>query len=246
MCTIPKQNSNINLWYKVCRIIIACCVIHNLAIRQGVPLQELPRPDGPMPDAVPLPPPNAAGLQTRQRIIQRFEVNLAQKHNIFHFVFCSIGGKKETLVNGLWFICHFICARGNLFKRLIDLNEYIGHVGQLLLQVINGFCCFLLVSQHRLHQHSWRTVHGRDKVQYRNVFFLLNVNIFVKRRWSGDSSSVAWWSINETNGILFSLTAYLFINKKSMKHDWLPLSHTNNNVHLIWRTHTTSVVTSSP
>lgn len=57
---------------KVCRIILACCVLHNLAIRQGVPLQELPRPDDPMPDAVPLPPPNAAGLQTRQRIIQRF------------------------------------------------------------------------------------------------------------------------------------------------------------------------------
>ena len=57
---------------KVCRIIIACCVLHNLAIRQGVPLQELPRPDDPMLDAVPLPPPNAAGLQTRQRIIQRF------------------------------------------------------------------------------------------------------------------------------------------------------------------------------
>lgn len=57
---------------KVCKIIMACSVLHNLAIRQGVPLQEPPRPDGPMPDAVPLPLPNAAAIQTRQRIIQIF------------------------------------------------------------------------------------------------------------------------------------------------------------------------------
>nr|XP_055063040.1 putative nuclease HARBI1 isoform X2 [Misgurnus anguillicaudatus] len=57
---------------KVCKIIMACCVLHNLAIRQGVPLQGPPRPDGPMPDAGFLPPPNAAAIQARQRIIQTF------------------------------------------------------------------------------------------------------------------------------------------------------------------------------
>ncbi|XP_029923370.1 putative nuclease HARBI1 [Myripristis murdjan] len=57
---------------KVCHIIMACCVLHNLAIRQGVPLQEPPRADEPMPIAEPVPPPNAAAIQTRERIIQRF------------------------------------------------------------------------------------------------------------------------------------------------------------------------------
>uniref|UniRef100_A0A3B3SB28 Putative nuclease HARBI1 n=1 Tax=Paramormyrops kingsleyae TaxID=1676925 RepID=A0A3B3SB28_9TELE len=36
---------------KVCHIIMARCVLHNLAIRQGIPLQESPIPDPPMPDA---------------------------------------------------------------------------------------------------------------------------------------------------------------------------------------------------
>ncbi len=37
---------------KVCQIIMACCVLHNLAIRQGVPLQYPSRPDAPVPDRV--------------------------------------------------------------------------------------------------------------------------------------------------------------------------------------------------
>ncbi len=57
---------------KVCHIILACCVLHNLAIGQGVPLQETPRADEPMPNAEPFPPPNATAIQTRERIIQRF------------------------------------------------------------------------------------------------------------------------------------------------------------------------------
>lgn len=153
---------------KACKIIMACSVLHNLAIRQGVPLQEPPRPDGPMPDAVPLPPPNAAGIQTRQRIIQTFQVSLAigrvQKH-YSDFILCFAASWKQitniTLVSGLWFIRNCICARGNLFQRLVDLNQYIRYVAQLILQVINGFCCFLLILQHRLTQHSWRTAHGR-------------------------------------------------------------------------------------
>ncbi|KAK0149780.1 putative nuclease HARBI1 [Merluccius polli] len=48
---------------KVCHIILACCVLHNLAIRQAVPLQEPPRADEPMPNAEPFPPPNAAAIQ---------------------------------------------------------------------------------------------------------------------------------------------------------------------------------------
>lgn len=58
---------------KVCHIILACSVLHNVAIRKGVPLQEPPRADEPMPNyAQPFPPPNAAAIQARERIIQRF------------------------------------------------------------------------------------------------------------------------------------------------------------------------------
>ncbi|KAK0145349.1 putative nuclease HARBI1 [Merluccius polli] len=56
---------------KVCHIILACCVLHNLAIRHGVPLQEPPRADEPIPNAEHFPLPNAAANQTRERIIQR-------------------------------------------------------------------------------------------------------------------------------------------------------------------------------
>lgn len=56
---------------KVCDIIMACSVLHNLAIKHGIPLQEPLRPDGPMPDAE-HPPPNAAAIQARARIIQQF------------------------------------------------------------------------------------------------------------------------------------------------------------------------------
>ncbi|KAK0147678.1 putative nuclease HARBI1 [Merluccius polli] len=51
---------------KVCHIILACCVLHNLAIRHGFPLQESPRADEPMPNAEHFPLPNAAAIQTRE------------------------------------------------------------------------------------------------------------------------------------------------------------------------------------
>uniref|UniRef100_A0A672HG15 Putative nuclease HARBI1 n=1 Tax=Salarias fasciatus TaxID=181472 RepID=A0A672HG15_SALFA len=57
---------------KVCQIILACCVLHNLAIKRGVPLQEPPREDKPLLSAEPFPPPDPAAIQTRETIIQRF------------------------------------------------------------------------------------------------------------------------------------------------------------------------------
>ena len=51
---------------KVCHIILACCVLHNLAIRHGVPLQEPHRADEPMPSAEHFPLPNAAAIQTER------------------------------------------------------------------------------------------------------------------------------------------------------------------------------------
>uniref|UniRef100_A0A3B4Z0H8 DDE Tnp4 domain-containing protein n=1 Tax=Stegastes partitus TaxID=144197 RepID=A0A3B4Z0H8_9TELE len=53
-------------------IVIACRVLHNLAIRKSVPLQEPPRPDDLIPHAEPVPPPNAAAIQIGERIVQRF------------------------------------------------------------------------------------------------------------------------------------------------------------------------------
>ena len=62
-------------------------MLHNLAIRPGVPLQELPRPDGPMPDAVPLPPPNAAGLQMRE---DHTDILGKSSTETYNFSFCVL------------------------------------------------------------------------------------------------------------------------------------------------------------
>ncbi|XP_060795015.1 putative nuclease HARBI1 [Neoarius graeffei] len=61
---------------KVCSMVMACCVLHNLAIRRGVPLQDPPRPDDPMHDEERceegLAPANAFAMRIRAGIIQRF------------------------------------------------------------------------------------------------------------------------------------------------------------------------------
>uniref|UniRef100_A0A674A2Q1 Putative nuclease HARBI1 n=1 Tax=Salmo trutta TaxID=8032 RepID=A0A674A2Q1_SALTR len=57
---------------KVCYIVKACLVLHNTAIKNGIPLNDPPRPDEPMPDRECLPPPIALALRTRVNIIQRF------------------------------------------------------------------------------------------------------------------------------------------------------------------------------
>uniref|UniRef100_A0AAZ3RJJ0 Putative nuclease HARBI1 n=1 Tax=Oncorhynchus tshawytscha TaxID=74940 RepID=A0AAZ3RJJ0_ONCTS len=53
-------------------IVKACSVLHNIAIKNGIPLNDLPRPGDPMPDRECFPPPITLALRTRVNIIQRF------------------------------------------------------------------------------------------------------------------------------------------------------------------------------
>ncbi|XP_062342185.1 putative nuclease HARBI1 [Osmerus eperlanus] len=57
---------------KACNIVMACCVLHNMAIKHGIPLVQEDQPDETMPDAPPFQPPNALAVQRRMEIIQRF------------------------------------------------------------------------------------------------------------------------------------------------------------------------------
>ncbi|KAK6319506.1 putative nuclease HARBI1 [Coregonus clupeaformis] len=54
---------------KVCRIIMACCVLHNIAMKRGVPLP--PPHQDVRPDAL-LGPDNRLCVEVRQQIISRF------------------------------------------------------------------------------------------------------------------------------------------------------------------------------
>ncbi|KAM9553525.1 uncharacterized protein ACWYII_035213 isoform 2-T2 [Salvelinus alpinus] len=55
-----------------------CSVLHNIAIKKGIPLNDPPRPDEPMPDRECFPPPIALALRTRVNIIQPFEDCVSQ------------------------------------------------------------------------------------------------------------------------------------------------------------------------
>ena len=41
---------------KACNIVMACCVLHNMAIKHGIPLVQEDQPDEAMPDAPPFQP----------------------------------------------------------------------------------------------------------------------------------------------------------------------------------------------
>ncbi|CAM4529899.1 unnamed protein product [Leuciscus chuanchicus] len=55
----------------VCRIIMACCVLHNIAMKRGVPLPLQPPHQDVRPDPL-LGPDNRHGVEVRQQIISRF------------------------------------------------------------------------------------------------------------------------------------------------------------------------------
>lgn len=57
---------------KVCKIIMACCVLHNISIKRGLPIPDVPHPPERLPPEPAREIGNAAAVLVRQRLIERF------------------------------------------------------------------------------------------------------------------------------------------------------------------------------
>ena len=57
---------------KVCKIIMACCVLHNISLKWGLPLPEVQNPPERLPPQPVAEVRNVAAINTRLRLIERF------------------------------------------------------------------------------------------------------------------------------------------------------------------------------
>lgn len=72
LCLDSKGGTLLYAPEKVCRIILACCVLHNVALKHGLPLPEVLNPVERLPPEPAVGPRNAAAIERRQRLIERF------------------------------------------------------------------------------------------------------------------------------------------------------------------------------
>lgn len=71
LCLDAKGGTLLYAPEKVCKIILACCVLHNIAMKQGLPLPEIPNAPERLPQEPAHGPANVAAIRTRQQLIER-------------------------------------------------------------------------------------------------------------------------------------------------------------------------------
>lgn len=72
LCLVPAGRTLLYTPEKVCDIILACSVLHNIALLHGVPLDVPAQPEAPMPEEPCPAPPTLGAVRRRQDLIDPF------------------------------------------------------------------------------------------------------------------------------------------------------------------------------